>query len=144
MRVRFLAVGILLAAALPAASTAAKPAYIELTGAMNGKAETPMGSPTGGAQVTVKLYTTSRVCWRFVGVKGIDTPTAAHIHRGRPGVAGPIVIPFGPVYKATGCTNAAPTLMRKIRSSPAAYYVNVHTKKYPAGAIRAQLTKAIP
>lgn len=36
------------------------------------------------------------------GVKGINAPTAAHIHEGRSGVAGPVVIPFGAACKTRG------------------------------------------
>ena len=70
---------------------------------------------------------------------GFDKPTAAHIHRGRAGAAGPVVVPFGKTYKAKGCTKAAKTTIGKVEEHPNAYYVNVHSAKYPAGAIRGQL-----
>ena len=34
---------------------------------------------------------------------------------------------------------AAKSLITAIAKSPSAYYVNIHTIKYPAGAIRGQL-----
>ena len=79
-----------------------------------------------------------KVCWAFT-VKGIGTPTAAHIHKGGAGVAGPIVVPLGGAYKAKGCAPASKSVVAAIEASPSAYYVNVHTAKYPNGAIRGQL-----
>jgi hypothetical protein len=64
---------------------------------------------------------------------------AAHIHKGRPGVAGPVVVPFGKTYKSKGCVQAPAAVAAAIASSPSAYYVNVHNAKYPAGALRGQL-----
>jgi hypothetical protein len=61
---------------------------------------------------------------------------AAHIHKGRPGVAGPVVVPFGKVYKSKGCTTTTAAIAAAIQKTPSAYYVNVHNAKFPAGALR--------
>ncbi len=45
----------------------------------------------------------------------------------------------GTVCWAKGCTKAAKSLIGAIESHPNNYYVNVHTAKYRAGAIRGQL-----
>jgi len=55
------------------------------------------------------------------------------------GKAGPIVVALGGHYKAKGCTSAPKKTIEAIESNPNAYYVNVHTAKYPNGAIRGQL-----
>src|SRR5207302_8885437 len=39
-----------------------------------------------------------KVCWTF-RLKGVDKPTAAHIHQGGPTVSGPVAIPLGGAYK---------------------------------------------
>jgi CHRD domain len=105
-----------------------------------GKNEVPKGSPTGSGLAVVHLNAASgTVCWSFAKVVKIDKPTAAHIHKGKPGTSGPVVVPFGAAYKAKGCTKAPKTLINAIEEHPAAYYVNIHTVKYPAGAIRGSL-----
>src|SRR4051812_23696208 len=52
-----------------------------------GKAETPKGDPDGSGSAEVKINGTS-VCWELKTAR-IGTPMAAHIHKGKPGVAGP-------------------------------------------------------
>jgi hypothetical protein len=112
-----------------------------LEGHMTGRVENPRGTPLGRGEAKITLNTSSgKVCWKFE-IKKIDgTPTAAHIHKGGKGVAGPVVIPFGTAYKAAGCTKASPKLVKAILANPGAYYVNVHNVKHPAGAIRSQLS----
>ena len=68
--------------------------------------------------------------------------TAAHIHKGGASVNGPVVVPFnapGADGTSSGCATADASLIDDILANRAGYYVNVHTKEHPAGAIRSQL-----
>jgi hypothetical protein len=111
-----------------------------ITVKMSGKQETPKGDPDGTGTATVTLKPGSgKVCFKLAWHR-IGNPTASHIHQGKKGVAGPVVIPFfGGTPKHSACVSASKTLIRKIIKSPASYYVNIHNAKYPAGALRGQL-----
>ena len=112
----------------------------DLTATLTGKAETPKGDPNGSGIAIVDLSGGKRtVCWEFRNIKTIGKPAAAHIHKGRPGVAGPVVVPFGGAYKAKGCISATKAVIEAIEAHPARYYVNVHNAAFPGGAIRGQL-----
>jgi hypothetical protein len=104
---------------------------------LSGKVEVPKGDPDGSGTAEVKINGT-KVCWE-IEVAKVGTITAAHIHKGGPGVAGPVVVPFGKTYKSGGCTTTSTSLAAAINKSPGAYYVNVHNAKYPGGAVRGQL-----
>lgn len=81
-----------------------------------------------------------RMCY-LLEVSGLDEVTAAHVHEGPAGKNGPPVIPLqvaGPKGDDI-CTDVDPELLRKIARNPARYYVNVHTRAFPEGAIRGQL-----
>jgi hypothetical protein len=82
------------------------------------------------------------ICYRL-HVENVTLPTtAAHIHRGGAGVNGPVVVPFtapGADGNSSGCAPADAALIDEILGNPPGFYVNVHTKEHPAGAIRSQL-----
>lgn len=136
---KLVSISLALVAALLLAATALA-ANKTFTVTMTGKAETPKGAPNGKGTAKITLEPgAGKVCFRLTW-SGIGTPTASHIHQGKKGVAGPVVVPlFGGAPKHSGCVKATRSLINKIAKSPAGYYVNVHTVKYPAGAIRAQL-----
>jgi CHRD domain len=83
-----------------------------------------------------------QVCYKLQ-VANVTLPTvAAHIHRGGAAVNGPVVVPFtapDAAGKSSGCAETAASLIDEITGNPAGFYVNVHTKEHPGGAIRAQL-----
>jgi hypothetical protein len=118
-----------------ALGSAAKTSKLEAK--LSGRTEVPKaGTATGEAYVQI---TGTKVCWQFKDLKGLAGAAAAHIHKAPAGKAGPVVVPLGAAFKAKGCTSATAATAKAILAHPSAYYVNIHTKKYPAGAARGQL-----
>ncbi|TML68428.1 MAG: CHRD domain-containing protein [Actinobacteria bacterium] len=141
MRARLLIVGAIVAVVVPVTAMASSAMMSPVVSAkLLGKNEVPKGSPTGSGLVVVHLNAAKgTVCWTFAKVVKIGKPMVAHIHKAKVGVSGPVVVPLGGAYKAKGCTKASKKLVGAIEEHPAGYYVNIHTAKYPAGAIRGQL-----
>jgi hypothetical protein len=121
-----------------------QPQNLPLTATLIGGAEVPgPGDPdaVGSAAVTVDP-TAGLVCYT-VHVAGIGTPaTAAHIHEGAVGEAGPVVVPFtAPTGgNSSGCAQSVErAVVTRLMQNPAGFYVNVHNADYPDGAARGQL-----
>ena len=95
-----------------------------------------------GTAVLRLIKATGKVCFRLHAANVTLPTVAAHIHRGAAGVNGPVVVPLtapGADGNSSGCVTAAADLITEIIGNPAGFYVNVHTKEHPAGAIRNQL-----
>jgi hypothetical protein len=133
-------VGLTLATAT--AGAARKPAARTFHVALTGEAETPTGDPVGTGTATLRMRKgQARVCYTL-SARNIPRAIAAHIHRGKTGTAGVVVVPLKtPNASGTskGCAKAKKSLVRSMLAHPRSYYVNVHTGDFPAGAIRGQL-----
>jgi hypothetical protein len=119
-------------------------AVTRITVTLTGAAERPdPGDPdgTGTASFTFNRGL-GEVCFD-IEVTGITLPAiAAHIHIAPVTDPGPVVVPItAPDASGTssGCVDADKALVKAITKDPSAYYVNVHTTDFPAGALRAQL-----
>jgi len=103
------------------------------------------GDPNGSGEALLTVnHGQRRVCWELRTAGLASDAFAAHIHKAAPDVRGPIVVtlsaPPGQSGVATGCANGLDReLLREILTSPASFYVNVHTTNHPIGAIRGQL-----
>jgi hypothetical protein len=133
---------VLLAAACAAGGTLNQPATLRVS--MSGIQEVPgPGDPDANGTAEIRVNPRSgSVCWE-VTARQIDAPTAAHIHRGVEGVAGPVVLALTPPDAAghsRGCAALDPALVREIAAQSYNFYVNVHTMAFPNGALRGQLT----
>ncbi|MEA2177816.1 MAG: hypothetical protein QOF29_1247 [bacterium] len=117
-----------------------------LTARMSGNQERPAGDPDGKGAAGV-VVDGRKVCLS-IAFAGLDTVAAAHIHRGARGQNGDIVVDpkfsggrSGSANTLARCVTVAQDVAQGIKRNPANYYVNVHTTKYPAGAIRGQLSR---
>jgi hypothetical protein len=106
-----------------------------------GAAETPAGAPKGSGDSVIAFHGSTLVCWRFAHLHGFTNATFAHIHIGGKGRSGRIVVPLstGPALRHQGCVAVATSLVKAIEHKPLGYYVNIHSAKYPGGAVRGQL-----
>ena len=139
MRLRLISLLALIAVAVPAVALASHAKQLKFEAYLLGKSEIPKAAPAGKATAKITI-TGTKVCWKFLAVKGIDKPVVAHIHKGGAKVAnGAVVVPLGGKYAAKGCTTSTAAIVNGIVKNPKGYYVNIHTKKYPNGAVRGQL-----
>jgi len=133
MNMRYLVIGAVVGLGLATAAAAA-----ETT--LNAKLS---GADKASGMAKIRVDDKNQVCWDLSS-KGLTEVTAAHIHKGAAGANGPPVVPFSGVDAtgaSKGCAPASADVAKDIVANPAGYYVNVHTKAAPGGAIRGQLGK---
>jgi hypothetical protein len=99
------------------------------------------GSGSGRAEVTVAPGG-AEVCFSLE-VDGLEGVSAAHVHEGRPGTAGPIAVTLEAPVEGTadGCADSTTSIVDGLVSGDRSFYVNVHTDDFPDGAVRGQLTE---
>ncbi|MDQ8756186.1 CHRD domain-containing protein [Sphingosinicella sp. LHD-64] len=118
-----------------------RPTELQVT--LTGLQEVPgPGDPDGTGTAEIRVDPSeNQVCWN-VYARQIDPATAAHIHRGAAGVAGPPVVTIttpDAAGRSQGCVTVEPQLAREIATQSHNFYVNIHTGPHPQGAIRGQL-----
>ncbi len=108
-------------------------------------------------EVIFKLSDDGKRIFFLMALEDIDNVTVAHIHLGKEGENGPVVVTlFGPLQKPVSIEEAMfkGTITRQDLEGPLAWrsistlyreirrentYVNVHTVQYPDGEIRGQI-----
>lgn len=100
------------------------------------------GDPNGRGTASA-VIDGRQLCWGIT-VKNVDTPVAAHIHRGRSNRNGPVVVTLaapeqGDPGASSGCAEISSSLARELKSNPNRFYWNVHTEDFPGGALRDQV-----
>lgn len=115
-----------------------------LNARLSGAEEVPgPGDPDGRGMAEITIVDrTDNLCYEL-SVANIDVATAAHIHRGARGMAGPPVVTLDAPTdgESNACLSVASALADEIRNNPAGFYINVHNAAYPGGAVRGQLMR---
>ena len=135
------------AATVTSALAAASPGNgAPLVTTLRGANEVPAANdPAANGSALVRLNPgQGTVCFDISWSNVPGTVQHAHIHKAPAGTAGPIVVPlfngsFAGTASDSGCVTADRALINAIVDDPGAYYVNVHSTVYPAGAGRGQL-----
>lgn len=115
---------------------------VVLAAELGGANETKGGDNDGSGSFSAEIDAeTGDVCY-VLNVSDIGDALAAHLHAGAAGKDGKPVISL----QVTGededlCVAAEPDTLKEILAAPDSYYVNVHTREFPAGAVRGQLSK---
>jgi hypothetical protein len=117
---------------------------------LDGAQETQPADPDGRGVFGFVAFD-SKLCYVLTAQK-IEPATAAHIHAGRRGVAGGIIVGLRPPTSglSADCITAVPgtspdpnvllqSELDAIIANPRDFYVNVHNDPFPDGAIRGQL-----
>jgi len=101
------------------------------------RAVTARGSFSG---TYVENKTGAVLKWKLTYTRLTGAAKAAHIHSGKRGVAGPVIVPLcGPCKSGqTGTTKISKAVVEALEKHGA--YVNVHTAKNPGGEIRGQVS----
>jgi hypothetical protein len=131
----------------PAAGARPRPLEARLTGEKEVGTE---GDANGrGAAVIITQWKKRRVCFAL-NWRGLGAVVAAHIHAGTRTEAGDVVVPLytgsalpKSIRSIGGCVkDVGRQLIGQINRNPQRYYVNIHTRGLPEGAIRGQLRRA--
>jgi len=141
LRLPVVAITVIAVAAVGSSAVAQQPGR-PLYSSLRGNLEIPgPGKRDARGSATVRVTPgRSRVCYN-VDYRNIPQATMAHIHAGRAGVAGPPVLTLRMPRNghSEGCANVSRALARDLIDRPQRFYVNVHSRAFPDGAIRGQL-----
>ncbi|MET9081452.1 CHRD domain-containing protein [Streptomyces sp. NPDC004237] len=139
-------------AAVPAAAATSHHTTdsVVLAASLRGANEVPVaggpavGDKDGAALEFIQVKgdkVTVAVTWR-----GTGRPTDLHIHQGARGTNGGVKIDFGKLLKkarghsVTGSVKVTDkALLKQLTTDPGAFYANLHTARFPGGAVRGQL-----
>jgi hypothetical protein len=139
-----LALGLIVCAAVGAYAALAGAAGSRndrFSASLNRRAEVP--SPKGVSLLASGRFTAtlsgSKLTWKLTFKHLTGQATAAHIHIGAKGKAGPVAVPLcGPCKSpVNGSAVVKASVVNAMKKGNA--YVNVHTAKNPAGEIRGQI-----
>ena len=149
MRKTALATGavLVLSLALVAIATGAARDTYKVSSKLTPGADVPKPKGASGASGSfsgkyVEHQSSATLTWKlsYTGLTG--SAMQAHIHLGKPGVSGNVIVPLcGPCKNGmTGRATIKESVIKALEAGKA--YVNVHTKKNPAGEIRGQIKVA--
>ena len=148
-RIRLLALSATAAAFTLAGCATVEEAVAEKTtntyrATLTGAQEVGGGDRDGAGRAEISISDNfGQICYDLNDIRSIGPITAAHIHRGAPGVNGPPVFTLKRANEGgyKGCSDGAEWTQDRIENNPEAFYVNVHNAEFPNGAIRGQLRR---
>jgi hypothetical protein len=147
-KIKLAPIGALVATALIVVAVAGAGTHMtamSLTATLNAGQEVPHphGVGSGAAGKFTATVTGTTLKWKLTWSHLTGAATAAHIHAGKKGVAGAVVVPLcGPCTSpASGTTKVTGAVVKQLQDGT--MYVNVHTVKNANGEIRGQVKSSM-
>ena len=99
----------------------------------------PAGAMSGASGKFTASVSGTQITWKLTFSHLTGAATAAHIHTGKKGVEGAVIVPLcGPCKSpASGTGTVTSSQLKAMKAGTT--YVNVHTAKNPNGEIRGQI-----
>jgi hypothetical protein len=120
--------------------TAMNAASVGARAMLAGPNETPPVTTTTASGAVMFTYNqATRTLHYEMATYGLTNVTASHIHRGAPGVPGPIAYPLTTPITGTSVGNVVLSVADEALLFSGDLYVNVHTTAHPGGEIRGQI-----
>jgi hypothetical protein len=120
---------------------------VTLKAPLSGADEVPGPGADPGVGAALVDISGTKLCPNLKVTMG-EKPTAAHIHQGAKGAAGPVFVDLKPeftsgesAYESKKCVDITAEQSAALIASPEAYYLNIHSDAHPNGAVRGQLGK---
>ncbi len=126
----------------PAVAATSYPVTLKVT-ATGANVMAGKGSPTGSGSATFTINLAKGTICYSIKSKALKDINGVHIHSGASGVDGPVAVALDAKNfnkPGVACVKETAAVLGAIASNPGLYYFNIHTKKFPAGAVRGQLT----
>lgn len=112
--------------------------------ALDGASEVPgPGDADGIGNASIRIDTKrGQLCYNLT-VNGIAPSTMAHIHEAPAGSSGPVVFHLSAPSSGNsqGCIAISRDQAAEFVANPGDYYINVHNREFPGGAVRGQLIR---
>jgi hypothetical protein len=105
-----------------------------------GAAEGTLDQNTNILKLNISYRDTARIDSTKGDSSAVFIPTAWHIHKGAADTTGAVVINLGTTFTTPFAFTDTLTDAQVTDLKSGLYYVNIHTKEYPNGAIRGQLS----
>ena len=104
----------------------------------------PKGAPAAATGTFKATLTGKKLAWTLTYSHLSGAALAAHIHLGKKGVAGNVLVPLCPTASSASCKSplkgtATLKAAQVTTLNAGGLYVNVHTKKNAGGEIRGQI-----
>jgi len=139
------ALGVAVLALSAAAAEGTRTSTLQFTAVLSAGQEVPhpAGTKVGASGKFSAKVTGTKITWTLTFTHLTGAATAAHIHTGKKGVPGAVVVPLcGPCKSpASGSGTLSSAVLAKMKSGGT--YVNVHTTKNAGGEIRGQIREAM-
>lgn len=112
---------------------------VVFTAKLSGQQEVPPNPSAANGDATLTFNEVTRT-FTLVVTHNVPNASAAHIHRGEPGVAGPPVFPLNPA-SPINYSSAPLDSTQRADLYAGRYFVNIHSPLYPEGEVRGQLVR---